>query len=47
MNIDKNQVRRWINQFQAEGMKELEEKRGKAKGTATGYWLVNPFTAFK
>ncbi|MBV5122857.1 helix-turn-helix domain-containing protein [Bacillus halotolerans] len=32
MNIDKNQVRRGVNYFQAEGIKGLEEKRGKAKG---------------
>ncbi|GIN84797.1 hypothetical protein J6TS2_11830 [Heyndrickxia sporothermodurans] len=36
MGIDKNQVRRWVNHFNAEGIKGLEEKRGKAKGPGIG-----------
>ncbi|WP_411830734.1 helix-turn-helix domain-containing protein, partial [Paenibacillus macquariensis] len=30
LDIDHSLVRRWVNHFQAEGMKGLEEKRGKA-----------------
>lgn len=29
LGIDKNQVRRWVKHYNAEGMKGLEEKRGK------------------
>ncbi|WP_368653706.1 transposase [Ornithinibacillus sp. 4-3] len=36
MKIDKNQVRRWVNHFKAEGTKGLEEKRGKARGAGQG-----------
>lgn len=36
LGIDKKQVRRWVNQFEAEGIKGLEEKRGKAKGPGKG-----------
>ncbi|MEK5082112.1 transposase [Bacillus sp. FSL H8-0515] len=42
MNIDKNQVRRWVNHFQTEGMTGLEEKRGKAKGTGMGRPRIRP-----
>ncbi|MCC9024459.1 helix-turn-helix domain-containing protein [Bacillus nakamurai] len=42
MGIDKNQVRRWVNHFQTEGMKGLEEKRGKAKGAGMGRPRVRP-----
>ncbi|GLY12379.1 helix-turn-helix domain-containing protein [Pseudobacillus badius] len=36
LGIDKNQVRRWVNYFQAEGIIGLEEKRGKFKGIGKG-----------
>ncbi|MCG8396890.1 transposase [Bacillus atrophaeus] len=42
MDIDKNQVRRWVNHFQEEGMKGLEEKRGKAKGPGIGRPRIRP-----
>ncbi|WP_306739121.1 transposase [Bacillus paralicheniformis] len=42
MGIDKNQVRGWVNYFQAEGGKGLEEKRGKAKGTGIGRPRIRP-----
>ncbi|WP_408007328.1 IS3 family transposase [Pseudalkalibacillus sp. A8] len=35
-------VRRWINHFEAEGIKGLEEKRGKAKGPGTGRPRTRP-----
>lgn len=31
LGIDKNQVRRWVNHFNNEGMMGLEEKRGSLK----------------
>ena len=36
MGIDKNQVRRWVTHFNTDGIKGLEEKRGKAKGPGQG-----------
>ncbi|WP_233403500.1 helix-turn-helix domain-containing protein [Bacillus halotolerans] len=42
MDIDKNQVRRWVNHFQEDGIKGLEEKRGKAKGTGIGRPIIRP-----
>ncbi|SIR54441.1 transposase, partial [Paenibacillus macquariensis] len=36
LDIDHSLVRRWVNHFQAEGMKGLEEKRGKAIGPGVG-----------
>ena len=36
LGIDKNQVRRWVNHFNNEGMMGLEEKRGKSKGIGMG-----------
>ncbi|PGC18004.1 hypothetical protein COM11_28310 [Bacillus pseudomycoides] len=35
-------VSRWVKQFEAEGIKGLEEKRGKAKGTALGRPITKP-----
>ncbi|WP_257985122.1 helix-turn-helix domain-containing protein [Bacillus sp. T33-2] len=29
LGIDKKQIRRWVNYFEAEGLQVLEEKRGK------------------
>ncbi|GAB2535837.1 helix-turn-helix domain-containing protein [Gracilibacillus alcaliphilus] len=42
MNIDKNQVRRWVNHFKAEGIKGLEEKRGRARGVGQGRSRTRP-----
>ena len=36
LEIDKNQVRRWVKDFEDEGILGLEEKRGKAKGLGKG-----------
>jgi transposase len=36
LEIDHSVVRRWVNHFQAEGMKGLEEKRGKEIGPGVG-----------
>lgn len=36
LEIDKNQVRRWVKYFEDEGILGLEEKRGKAKGLGKG-----------
>jgi transposase len=33
---DKSMVRRWMVHYEKEGQKELEEKRGKAKGSKKG-----------
>lgn len=42
MEIDASLVRRWVRHFKAEGMKGLEEKRGKAKGPGTGRPRTRP-----
>lgn len=42
LNIDKNQVRRWVKHFEAEGIKGLEEKRGKTKGLGKGRPRTRP-----
>ncbi|GAA0414921.1 hypothetical protein GCM10008934_02230 [Virgibacillus salarius] len=42
MNIDKNQVRRWVNHFNNEGTKGLEEKRGRAGGVGQGRPRTRP-----
>nr|WP_246040220.1 helix-turn-helix domain-containing protein [Ectobacillus funiculus] len=36
LGVDSRMVRRWVKHFETEGMKALEEKRGKAKGTWSG-----------
>ena|ERR1700730_9769575 len=36
LGIDHSVVRRWVNRFKTEGLKGLEEKRGKAKGPGMG-----------
>jgi transposase len=36
LGIDNSQVYRWVKNYEAEGMKGLEEKRGKAKGPTKG-----------
>jgi transposase len=36
MGIGDSLVRRWVKHFKAEGLKGLEEKRGKAKGPGMG-----------
>ncbi|MEK5505780.1 transposase [Paenibacillus sp. FSL P4-0113] len=42
LEIDHSLVRRWVKSFQAEGMKGLEEKRGKAKGPGMGRPRTRP-----
>ncbi|MGF9860126.1 helix-turn-helix domain-containing protein, partial [Priestia endophytica] len=36
LEIDVAIIYRWVKHFQAEGLKGLEEKRGKAKGVGKG-----------
>lgn len=36
LDIDVAIIYRWVKHFQAEGLKGLEEKRGKAKGVGKG-----------
>lgn len=36
LGIDNSQVYRWVKNYEAEGMKGLEEKRGKSKGPTKG-----------
>ncbi|MDZ5474687.1 transposase [Bacillus sp. 31A1R] len=36
LGVDHSIVRRWVKHFEAEGIKGLEEKRGKAKGPGIG-----------
>jgi transposase len=42
LGIDKNQVRRWVNYFNSEGIRGLEEKRGKGKGPGKGRPRTRP-----
>lgn len=42
LGIDHSVVRRWVKHFEAEGMKGLEEKRGKAKGPGMGRPRTRP-----
>ncbi|WP_342438303.1 transposase [Paenibacillus sp. FSL L8-0436] len=42
MGINDSLVRRWVKHFKAEGLKGLEEKRGKAKGAGIGRPRTRP-----
>ncbi|MGQ7872401.1 transposase [Bacillus sp. 1A] len=42
LGIDHSVVRRWVKHFEAEGIKGLEEKRGKTKGPGIGRPKTNP-----
>lgn len=42
MRINDSLVRRWVKHFKAEGLKGLEEKRGKAKGPGIGRPRTRP-----
>ncbi|MCA0174281.1 MULTISPECIES: helix-turn-helix domain-containing protein [Bacillaceae] len=42
LEIDPKMVRRWVQHFEAEGIKGLEEKRGKAKGSGIGRPKTRP-----
>ncbi|TKD71904.1 transposase [Pseudalkalibacillus hwajinpoensis] len=42
LEIDHKIVRRWVQHFEAEGIKGLEEKRGKAKGSGIGRPKTRP-----
>lgn len=42
MGIDESLVRRWVKHYEAEGLKGLEEKRGKAKGPGKGRPRTRP-----
>lgn len=42
LSIDKNQGRRCVNYFNAEGIKGLEDKRGKRKGPGKGRPRARP-----
>lgn len=42
MEISDSLVRRWVKHFKAEGLKGLEEKRGKAKGPGMGRPRTRP-----
>jgi len=42
LGIDHSVVRRWVKHFKAEGIKGLEEKRGKAKGPGIGRPRTRP-----
>ncbi|QSF42846.1 transposase [Paenibacillus tianjinensis] len=42
MGINESLVRRWVRHFEAEGLKGLEEKRGKAKGLGMGRPRTRP-----
>jgi transposase len=42
LGIDHSVVRRWVKHYEAEGIKGLEEKRGKAKGPGIGRPKTRP-----
>ena len=42
MGINDTLVRRWVKHYKAEGLKGLEEKRGKAKGPGIGRPRTRP-----
>lgn len=42
MGINDSLVRRWVKHFEAEGVKGLGEKRGKAKGPGMGRSRTRP-----
>jgi transposase len=42
LGIDHSMVRRWVKHYENEGMKGLEEKRGKAKGPKKGRPRIRP-----
>jgi transposase len=42
LGIDHTMVRRWVEHYDKEGMKGLEEKRGKAKGPGKGRPRTRP-----
>ena len=42
LGIDLSAIRRWVNWFKAEGIKGLEDKRGKTKGTGIGRPRISP-----
>lgn len=42
MEINASLVRRWVRHFKAERVKDLEEKRGKAKGPGIGRSRTHP-----
>jgi transposase len=42
LGIDESMVRRWVKRYEQEGMKGLEEKRGKAKGPGKGRPRTRP-----
>lgn len=42
MGINESLVRRWVKHYQAEGLKGLEEKRGKANGPGIGRPRTRP-----
>ncbi|MBG9812440.1 transposase [Bacillus endophyticus] len=44
LEIDVAIIYRWVKHFQAEGLKGLEEKRGKAKGVGKGKPTTQPET---
>lgn len=42
LGIDHTVVRHWVKSFETEGIKGLEEKRGKAKGAGVGRPRIKP-----
>ncbi|WP_311520286.1 helix-turn-helix domain-containing protein [Paenibacillus albidus] len=42
MGIDDSLVRLWVKHFEAEGLKGLEDKKGKAKGPGMGRPRTRP-----
>jgi transposase len=42
LGIDESMVGRWVKRYEQEGMKGLEEKRGKAKGPGKGRPRTRP-----
>jgi transposase len=42
LEIDHSTVRRWVEHYEVEGMRGLEEKRGKAKGPGKGRPRTRP-----
>ncbi|MCJ8223272.1 helix-turn-helix domain-containing protein [Bacillus paralicheniformis] len=42
LGISKSVVARWVKHFEAEGIKGLKEKRGKAKGAGMGRPRIRP-----
>jgi transposase len=42
LGISHSMVRRWVKRYEQEGMKGLEEKRGKAKGPGKGRPRTRP-----